>query len=312
MSHLDRVLAARPDVVAAALVRATVFTRDDLDLIVELAGCSLDESPNKNWVERAGSLPEYICRIARAVKRGGGKTTSQAVAIAVSRVKKWATGAGVNADTQAKAAAALTQWEALKAKNKAKKTVKATNTDRSFLCLAATASYNVDIVRRAFEAREREARRVWREANPNAHYDDGPGHLWVREQWTDFLIVERGYGSESTMYKVPYTVDEQQEVSFADPVEVKTEYVAVEAMAGDEMTDSDVLEMISFTRSTPKPGALDRVLALAAKDDYGDMTAEQMMARAKKMMQSDDEAMRLRGRQMMARAKRMMAKANGD
>ncbi len=269
---LDRVLAAQKAVAAAAPTRATIFGRDELELIVDLAGCSLDESPKENWVEKNGGLPEYICRIARAVKRGGDKTTSQAVAIAVSRVKKWSTGAGVDADTQAKAAAALTQWQALKAKNKAKKTVKATNTDRSFLCLAAKTSYNIDIVRRAFESREREARKAWREANPSASYEDGPGHLWVREQWTDFLVVERGYGSEATMYKVPYTVDDKHEVTFADPVEVKTEYVAVETMDGDEMTDADVLEMISFTGrksatielAGSDATALDRVLKLAS------------------------------------------------
>lgn len=258
MSHLDRLLAAQKP--AATAAPAVIFSRDDLDLIVALAGCSLDESPNKNWVEKAGGLPNYICRIARAVKRGGDKTTSQAVAIAVSRVKKWATGAGVDTDTQAKAATALTQWEALKTKNKAKKTVATTNADRTFLCLAATASYNIDIVRRAFESREREARKAWREANSEAPYEDGPGHLWVREQWTDFLIVDSGYGSDATMYKIPYTVDDNQDVNFADPVEVKTEYVAVEAMAGDEMTDADVLQMLDFTDSS-----LDKVLALAAR-----------------------------------------------
>lgn len=38
----------------------------------------------------------------------------------MSRIKKWATGAGVDKDTQAKAAKALAQWESKKAKNKAK------------------------------------------------------------------------------------------------------------------------------------------------------------------------------------------------
>ncbi len=100
------------------------FSRDDLDMVVALAGCSLDESPGKNWVESSGGLPEYICRIARAIKRSG-KSTSQAIAIAVSRVKKWAAGADdVDADTRAKAAAAVAQWEKLKAKNRAKSSAK--------------------------------------------------------------------------------------------------------------------------------------------------------------------------------------------
>lgn len=100
------------------------LTREDQDLIlVFAAGCSLDESPGKNWVENAGGLPDYICRIARAIKKTG-KTTSEAIAIAVSRVKVWASGKGVDKDTQAKAAAALAEWEKLRAKSHAKTAAK--------------------------------------------------------------------------------------------------------------------------------------------------------------------------------------------
>jgi len=95
------------------------LTSGDHDLIVAFAGCSLDEKPGSNWVQDVGGLPEYICEIARAIKRSG-KSTSQAVAIAVSRVKVWATGKGVDKDTQAKAAKAVAQWEAKKKKSKAK------------------------------------------------------------------------------------------------------------------------------------------------------------------------------------------------
>ncbi len=100
---------------------------DDQALIVAFAGCSLDESPGKNWVEKQGGLPEYICQVARAIKRSG-KSTSQAIAIAVSRIKKWASGVGVDADTQAKAAKALAEWEKKKAGAK-KDDVKATVVD---------------------------------------------------------------------------------------------------------------------------------------------------------------------------------------
>ncbi len=93
------------------------LTSDDHALIVAFAGCSLDESPGSNWVQKEGGLPEYICEIARAIKKTG-KSTSSAIAIAVSRVKVWASGKGVDKDTQAKAAKALAQWEAKKAKAK--------------------------------------------------------------------------------------------------------------------------------------------------------------------------------------------------
>lgn len=104
---------------------------DDHALIVAFAGCSLDEKPGSNWVQEQGGLPEYICEVARAIKRSG-KSTSQAIAIAVSRIKKWAAGVGVDKDTQAKAAKALAEWEKKKAAShadNAKDKVKATVDD---------------------------------------------------------------------------------------------------------------------------------------------------------------------------------------
>lgn len=98
------------------------LSSEDQDLILAFA-CSLDESPGKNWVENAGGLPDYICRIARAIKKTG-KTTSEAISIAVSRVKVWASGKGVDKDTQGKAAAALAEWEKLRAKSHAKTAAK--------------------------------------------------------------------------------------------------------------------------------------------------------------------------------------------
>lgn len=260
-THLQRVLATRP-VTPAPTAAVVMFSRDELDLIVALA-CSLDASPGTNWVQRAGGLPDYICRIARAVKRTG-KTTSQAIAIAVSRVKKWATGAGVDASTQAKAARALTQWEALRAKSKTRNRVAATRTG-DVLCLAA-GSYNVDIVRKAFETRQREARRAWRAANPASAYDDGPPHVWVREQWTNFLIVEGPGYQDAPLHKIPYTVDDKQEVTFGDPVEVKTEYVVVaeDDLAGADLSDEALQKLLDLT-DAPTSGA-DRVLSLTAGD----------------------------------------------
>lgn len=107
------------------------LTSEDHDLIVVFAGCSLDEKAGSNWVQDNGGLPDYICRIAKAIKKTG-KTTSEAISIAVSRVKVWASGKGVDKDTQAKAAAAVAEWEKLKGKNKAKgaaKDVKASVVD---------------------------------------------------------------------------------------------------------------------------------------------------------------------------------------
>lgn len=72
------------------------------------------------YVENSGELPAYVREIARSIEKTG-KSLDSAIAIAISRIKKWAAGGdGVSAKTQAKAAKALAAWEALKAKNKAR------------------------------------------------------------------------------------------------------------------------------------------------------------------------------------------------
>lgn len=69
-----------------------------------------------NWVDDVGGLPSYIKRISDALQRKG-MDESRAIATAVNTVKRWAEGGGdVHADTRAKAAAALAEWEAKKAK----------------------------------------------------------------------------------------------------------------------------------------------------------------------------------------------------
>ena len=88
------------------------------------SSASLDRSPKKNWVENTGELPAYVREIARSIEKTG-KSLESAIAIAISRIKVWATGKGVSAQVQVKAAKALAEWEALKAKAKGKKSVKA-------------------------------------------------------------------------------------------------------------------------------------------------------------------------------------------
>lgn len=108
------------------------FSQDDQYLVLYLAGCTLAKKAGKNnWVEEeaVGGLPqcisEYICRIARAVHRDGSHSVSQSIAIAVGRVKTWARGGGgVNADTRAKAAKAVAEWESKKKAAKADNKVK--------------------------------------------------------------------------------------------------------------------------------------------------------------------------------------------
>lgn len=85
----------------------------------------LSHSKTSNWVARAGGLPAYIQHIAKALMRERGKSESQAVQMAIGIVKRWARGGGkVDAETRAAAAKAVVEWEALKAKNKAKSAAK--------------------------------------------------------------------------------------------------------------------------------------------------------------------------------------------
>lgn len=259
-----------------------IFSRDEVDLIVAFAGCSLDEKPGSNWVQDAGGLPEYICQIARAIKKTG-KSTSQAIAIAVSRVKKWATGAGVDKDTQAKAAKAVAEWEKKRAKAKGdNKKVAASNTDRDVVLLAASTDYPVTMVADAYRRRQNEAREAYYKANPSASYKDVPGRGWVREQWTKFLIVSGDYDDTGAkLYKVPYAVDAKLNVTFEDPTPVKTAYVAVATEDVDDTGLSDVAlaalanaqpacqftatnKVMQLTR--PEESALARVLAYRDKE----------------------------------------------
>ena len=90
--------------------------------LVSLAGCTLERKPGKNnWIEEQGGLPEYICEVARSIHQGG-KSISNSIQIAIGTIQRWARGQGdVKADTRAKAAKALAQWEAMRARAKAKK-----------------------------------------------------------------------------------------------------------------------------------------------------------------------------------------------
>lgn len=78
---------------------------------------TLETKPGKddNWIERkGGTLDPFIRAIAHALIRNG-KGRSQAIAIAIGTVKRWASGGGnVTPKTRAKAAKAVANWEKLK------------------------------------------------------------------------------------------------------------------------------------------------------------------------------------------------------
>jgi hypothetical protein len=234
-----------------------LYDPEDTSLILLLAkagGCSLATSPGDkdNWIERAGrggkggKLPNYICRIARAVMRSG-KSRSQAISIAVSTVKRWAAGGDdVKADTRAKAAKALAQWEALKAKNAAKTLVKATNADGSeylFLSQEGMDSFNVSAVSEA-----------WFDLlNRGKVYN----RVYIESIWNTHLIVS--YTNEDKKYtlKVPYVV-KGDTVTFYSSEVLKLEESSLYTLKGefggdfesdeDDITEEELEDILSLAR----------------------------------------------------------------
>jgi hypothetical protein len=237
-------------------VEVLALSESDFDQIIYLAGCTLARKAGKNnWVEEdaVNGLPEYICRIARAILRGdGSKTISQAIAIAVGRVKTWARGGGgVNADTRAKAAAALAQWEKKKAAAKANNKVKLSSSEIT-LDLANSKSWSMDEVRRQYKT---------------GNSPSGPEYTWVREVWTDFIIVtkEATSGESAKTVRVPYIMKDGK-AEFGTEEEVKQSWVTLSA---DELqthlTDAQ-LEKAALVPCTEKDrGGLSVMVALSSR-----------------------------------------------
>jgi hypothetical protein len=104
------------------------MAENDLDKVC-LAADSLAKSgtpepvgPGELWHKKDPSfrLPYYIQHIANDLKENG-HSESQAIAIAVGTVKRWAGGGGhVDSNTRAAASKAASEWETLKARAHAK------------------------------------------------------------------------------------------------------------------------------------------------------------------------------------------------
>jgi hypothetical protein len=96
-----------------------VNSAEETEFVKAPGPCSLDRSAKHNWVEDVGGLPNYVCQVARAVARGG-RTLDSAIPIAIGTLKNWAAGKGnVSAAVRARAAAAIAEWEAKKARARA-------------------------------------------------------------------------------------------------------------------------------------------------------------------------------------------------
>lgn len=244
---------------------------DDFDLILLAAGagCSLDSSPKKNWVENSGGLPNYICKIAKAVMKSG-KSKSSAIAIAVSRTKKWAAGGGdVDADTKAKAAKALAEWNALKAKNKARQVVSASRADDTgYLMLSNISSFNTEMVRVAWNTRERalreaafEKKNTYGDSSEPVARDYYP-YTYIKELWTDHILIEVEDKDGMKLANVPYTVADNGDVEFGEAKAVEIRYVEMD----DELTDMEAAllgDIIDLSNKQESP--LDKIMSLTRK-----------------------------------------------
>jgi hypothetical protein len=241
---------------------------DDYDLALFLSAtgpCSLAKKPGKNnWVEHTspGHLPNYICHIAKAIHRGKGHDTSSAIAIAVGVAKNWAHGHGkVTPATRAKAARAVAQWEALKAKAHAGHLVKASNPfewGSDYILLASSDAYNFEDVTRAWQRLSPISAGYPGADVPHTHPDDADqdaasepdndgdevaaksvafnSYSYVREVWNDFIIVEVNGPEDTDTYKVPYTVEDGDEIHFGLPKRVKQ---AWEEQPDDDLNDAE-------------------------------------------------------------------------
>lgn len=243
-----------------------VLTREDLDFIA--LACSLEKVPgDQNWVDKAGGLPEYICQVAKALVRGG-KSVSVAISIAVSRCKVWAAGGGgVNPDTRAKAAAAIAQWEAKKAKS-GKKTKLTSELEEADMILNLT-SFNLDAVSSAYQNYYNAKRVAWSKSHSiNSYLEDYTNpypYRYVKEVWSNYLIVKGDGGRDASLYKIPFTADKNGSFTFEDEVAVKQAYVVIkdtaELSAG--MSDAELVKLSVVPCSTKEQGSLSDMVALS-------------------------------------------------
>lgn len=78
-------------------------------------------NPDANWVSRVGGLPDFVNNISHDLHEKRGMPESKAIQEAIGIVKNWASGrGGVSPETRAKAATAVSEWEAKKAASHAK------------------------------------------------------------------------------------------------------------------------------------------------------------------------------------------------
>jgi hypothetical protein len=224
-------------------------------------------------------LPEYICRVARGIMRSG-RAKQTAIQMAIGRMKVWAAGGGnVKADTRAKAAAAVAEWE--KMKMTAQKLAEFDLESGDVLLLSATLpSFSLEGVKRAWDAQQKgesgQVTEVWTDAvvvqNPDASYDRIP---------FEFIDGAVTFGDPQRVTMVAVPVDLADEVlealaegefeeEFEQDEEFEAETQAEEATDSEEPEDEEEMEFSIFnTEDMIELSTTRRVRTAAGAKFYG-------------------------------------------
>jgi phage head maturation protease len=213
---------------------------------------SLDSSPKKNWVENAGELPGYIREIARSIHEKRGMPLEQAIPIAIAQVKRWAAGGGdVEPDTRAKAAAAVAEWEALKAKNQASR--------KGFEVEGEEKAQGEDVLESStypfLPGTYEELREQLREQATKtlSSLSAGLAHVEVMGTWPSSTVVTAYHANgKASSYEIPYTItmgneDTLETVKLDEPVpvELKVSVDGIEEDAENLLPYPSVLEDVT-------------------------------------------------------------------
>lgn len=169
---------------------------DDLD--GKMAHESLNRSPKRNWVEKAGQLPAYIQHIAKDIHEKRGLPLSQAIPIAIAAVKRWAVGGDdVNSQTRAKAVKAVAEWEKLKAASRAKKDEAPESIE----------SGRYPFLPGTFEELRDQLREEATKMFNTYSFGNGPAHVEVIGTWPSHAVVT-AYSTDgkAQTFELPYTL----------------------------------------------------------------------------------------------------------
>jgi len=205
----------------------------------------------QNWVDKVGGLPRYIRMVAHALIRKG-MSKSRAIATAVNTMKRWAAGGNnVTAKVQAAAAAALAEWESMRARSKGTKV--AAYTPALDAARPAVAPQRLTAARTGAKGyprlpgSEEERRDAIRAAVSEALTEDHPGDddepdaharcdVSIDATFPDRVIATRMYYGpvdKHDTYEIPYQWADDV-VSLGEPRRVTLEVVAVSQETGED------------------------------------------------------------------------------